>query len=550
MASLISLPNELKDLVFQHLCCADFVRLARTCRELHAIALPIAYQDLAVTWNNRVGGEGGGEGEGVGGGREDSAYLDLAVTRTPQLHSLLRTMVQRPEYADCVKTLRLEAVKCSRFGTHGHGDFCVDIPSSDVKVNEADEVMLRRALENMGLSEDESWTKAIETKQQFFIVMAMVVAHCSKLERLDLSILFLLQNDWFEDMIQNGLIGENGLCRWMADLKHLRLTCDTSGFEWTPGCLDFKDTALYPFFLRNLEILEFERFETYHVELDEIWIWPTIPRASLVTTNLTTLRLLRSSAQSHVIGLILCRTPNLQTFELDIIQPTEFESDSFDFAVLKDSLDQLRTTLTQLTIRFQLYPLDHDIYVGGMQTRTELDAAARGALGSFRKYTALTHLQVSLHTLFGFGNIGGLHKLAAYLPPTLQSLAITDDLWMFADFQEAFEDIDAMAIFRRFLTGEVLASNWPQRRTNYAYERQYLGVTWVPGPDATGGEWKIATPQLKSFVYDLRKRGYLSHEYWNKGMIRKQFRMMCKEQGIQGEVLWEKIRYVMSSMWG
>jgi hypothetical protein len=131
------------------------------------------------------------------------------------------------------------------------------------------------------------------------------------------------------------------------------------------------------------------------------------------------------------------------------------------------------------------------------------------------------------------------------LPPNLQSLTITDDLWMFQDFENAFVDVDAMATFRRFLTGEMLPPEWEEEEFGEDWRGRNAALNWAPGRG--GGEWKVATPKLKKFVYDLRKRGYLSDEYWNKGKIRRQFRNMCKEQGLEGEVLWETIQYVMAS---
>ena len=532
MASLISLPNELKDFIFEHLSCADFVSLSSTCRDLHAIALPLAYRHLSLTWVN----------------------ANVEAARTPKLPSLLRTLIQRPDYAKLITHLAFGAERCIFFEDYNefqsYGDLKVSVPGSEVALNEEGEALLRRALTEMGLSGDKSWTDAVVGHQQFFVVLAMVVACCAKLESLVLSVAFLLQNDWFEESIEKGVAGGSGLSTWTANLKHLRITCNTNGYEWTPGCMQvsLQKAFLYPFYLPKLETLEIERFEGSYDPVD--WqidhedyatpFWPVSPTSPPVAGHLTTLRLLRSSASSEALELLLKQTPNLRIFELDIVAdtPLTHELVPFDFNALKASLDRLQTTLTHLKIRFEKY-------LGCADYEYTLDEWAIGALGSFRKYPALTHLEVSLHVLFDLqpDMYEHLPSLAAVLPPNLHSLTITDDLWMMAEYQEAFEDIEAMAIFRRYLTGEQLPHDWQDRKDSFGFDirRRFLAVTWVPG--ATEGEWKTATPRLKRFVYDLRKKGYLSREYWNKGMIRRQFRMMCREQGLEGEVLWEKIQY-------
>jgi hypothetical protein len=43
MASLVRLPNELKDLVFAHLSSCDLLKLAATCKVIHEVALPAVY---------------------------------------------------------------------------------------------------------------------------------------------------------------------------------------------------------------------------------------------------------------------------------------------------------------------------------------------------------------------------------------------------------------------------------------------------------------------------------------------------------------------------
>jgi hypothetical protein len=524
MASIVSLPNELKDLITAHLSCHDFVRLSQTCRELHAFALPLAYQNLTLTWVSGMGKR----------------------PRSPRLVQLLRTLVERPDHAEAIKNLTFDTDGCMYFD--GEDYLRANIPGSEIELDAENIVLLRRAMADLGLSDDLGWEAAVAGSQRFFVVMAMVVAYCVKLERLDLSVAFTMVNDWLEELVKKKLALRDGNAAWMENLKHVRFVCNTGGNDWTPGIVRLEKAALIPFYLPTLETLEVEHFEDpfrpneWEIEDEELYeidFWPMYPAAPPIANNLTTIRLLRSSAAPQTLNLMLQQTPNLRTLEFDVSQSDQVLT-SLRFDEYKSALDLAQATLENLTIRFQ-------VYAEGQDPRHYEDVV-EGRLGSFRDYLALTHLEVSLHTLFGArahwtGTTAA--SLAAMLPPNLQSLTITDDLWMFQDFENAFVDVDAMATFRRFLTGEMLPPEWEEEEFGEDWRGRNAALNWAPGRG--GGEWKVATPKLKKFVYDLRKRGYLSDEYWNKGKIRRQFRNMCKEQGLEGEVLWETIQYVMAS---
>ena len=149
---------------------------------------------------------------------------------------------------------------------------------------------------------------------------------------------------------------------------------------------------------------------------------------------------------------------------------------------LRAALDQVQSTLTDLSIR---------IDVGSDPDRARADPADHsaamlsGSLGRFRDYIGLTHLDISLHVLVGSEDISHDISLAAVLPPSLQSLTISDDLYGFVECEGRFEEAAVMSIFRDYL-GEMRA---------------------------VGGQWMTATPYLKSVAYDLTRRGHLSQEY-------------------------------------
>lgn len=524
MASLDCLPNELKDYISAHLSSNDLLRLSTTCRALYAYAQPLAYRNVTLTWSRHQ-----------------------QKSRSPQLYALLRTLLENPNHASGVRQLAFEAERCLYFVVDGYGEYDsetdqhymdrgslkVNIPGCHKKPEEEEMALLHRAIASQELEGHGNWKDEAIRSQELFACMAMIVTHCDKLESLDVSVAFTIASNWFEELIQIGGPGPDGSSIWLENLRHLRLSCNTGGYDWTPRCMEIQQAALYAFYLPKLQTLELAQFHNpFDEQMEdtdfEACFWPAMHQD--IPLALTTLRFIRTSVSPRTLRTLLERTPNLRTLEFDAFE--NHEINLFDFFDFKSAIDIVKETLTSLTLRFEYYA-DED------NDPRWVNEATTGCLGPFRDYLALENLEISLHTLFGRDAEpdGRLPPLAHMLPPNLQTLTITDDFWLYDDFQQAFMDFDAMAIFRRFLAGQVLAEGETyHRRFSVTGVQRWTQV--LPQP-----EWRIATPKLKKCVYDLRKRGYLSREYWNKGKARKQFRTMCKEQGLRGEVLWEKIQY-------
>jgi hypothetical protein len=337
--------------------------------------------------------------------------------------------------------------------------------------------------------------------------MGWIIEHCVNLESLELCSSFCNESTWFEDEIQNNW---HSRPQWMSALKRVRLTYDIDRDDWIPDSLVSGQETLRLFNLPSVETIELEHFCPLENFASNSWLLGSPPAAQ----HLTTLRIGRSSAKASLLGLVLMQTPHLRIFELDCLY--HLKRRPFDLDELKTGLDRVQATLERLEIRYELY-FDED----HCENVIDLDYVTSGTMGSFRRYQHLKQLEISLHVLFGSGNsLGGVFSpLSAVLPPNLEDLVITDDLYMFNEFQQYFEDEAAMAIFKKYLTG----GDWD-------------GQTWVSG--AEEGEWKIATPNLKRFVYDLRERGDWTHGYWSQKSIRKELRQLCEKQGIKSKVLW------------
>jgi hypothetical protein len=448
MASLIALPNELSDLIFEHLTTPEFISLSKTCKHLHARALPLSYKHLTLMWYN----------------------TSERTIKNPNTISLSNRLEANPELKNSVRRLTLETSECISFSDDG--EVRVSIPGREC--------------------------------MSFYDTIRDIIVHCDRLERLDISIAFMIDDPCYFEKLMHSMKYMPGT----KTLKHLHLTCDdTSQDDWVsnPG-IAYDEFGMF-FSLPHLETIEmdyfdpFDRYEAADAENeDEIEpsLWPLANPE--VSEHLHTLRLACSPAPAFAFELILRETPKLRVFDIELYQhPATMW---FNLDKLKTGLDHVQSTLTNIRIRYDVY-LDEAYCI----STADFYEILSGGLGSFHDYAALTHLEISLHVLFGVDDslLDVFYPLSAVLPPNLETLVITDDLYRFGAFQGHFDDGNAMNIFKRFFEEE----------------------------------WREATPHLKQFMYDLRDRGDFSIGYWHQRKNRKELRALCKAQGIAGRVLWE-----------
>jgi hypothetical protein len=208
----------------------------------------------------------------------------------------------------------------------------------------------------------------------------------------------------------------------------------------------------------------------------------------------------------------------------------------FHLLTLWDALQHIRTTLTDLIVRYEHY---NNVYLDYAARETE--DTVIGSLGPLDDFPLLTNLTTSLPVLFGIKatTLDNTPSLAKYLPTNLETLTITDDLWEYEELQGRYEDVNAMAVFRQYLAGET-----PSRRPNtsepYTLEttrgkvdidKIENGLLWMQDREP---EWKAATPRLKKLTYDLTK---LCCGYWSLSKPKEQLLGLCESQGIEGQVL-------------
>ncbi|KAH7410032.1 hypothetical protein DE146DRAFT_334646 [Phaeosphaeria sp. MPI-PUGE-AT-0046c] len=460
MGSLMNLPNELQDVVVKYLTTPSLINLARTCKHFREIALHKAYQHLSLTWINAP---------------ED-------IRRNPRLNYLHQTLDSKPDLERKVKHLTLSTLGCISFDDEGHYNIAISY---------------------------------YEQLASLFLDLERLISRCP-CESLEVAVELYLISDpisrqsWIARLFEQALRRQE-LPSWMRTLKDVRTTCEFTKFDWEPNQTTSRFQSLVFFMLPNIEVLNLAYFDPGialnedgdEPDDDEIirtfWAFRPFPPANPV--HLHTLRIGFSSTRALLLEIVLKNLPNLRVFDIDLFQ----HEDNFEFDLdrLKMGLDHVKDTLTHLRLRYDV------IDDGSIEDTKDLTNVASGRIGSMREFTALTHLEISLQVLFGYEDChsGIFYPLSAVLPPNLEIISIPDDLYMFLDFMQSFEDAQAMEFF-----------------TNYLKEE----------------EWKEATPKLRKFTYDLRQRGKeYTIRYWDLEEKREALRSMIKAQGIEGTLLWD-----------
>ncbi|CAN9436384.1 unnamed protein product [Alternaria alternata] len=530
MSPITDLPTELLECIVLDLESRDAVNLAQTCKTLHTVALPAAYNTTTLLWDNTS------EDDEYGGTDDDR--------KGPKIQALVRTLKKKPQYINWVKNLEFIAENCLEYNFEdvlGYGFPRIDY---DMKDEEWMDEMFSVYADPKDTSVQ--WPELDDDHARHMLVALLIGICQARLESLTIAWEFFPFNQWFPTMMKHG-IGKNATeddgPKWFANLKTVRVELEESDMAeaWGQNFLEPQGTLLLFFYLPVVESLQIiacsERDDYGNVSSKEEGVdlsfeWPLeIPP---VPRTLTTLRLIRSSMDPLTIHHLLRQATNLRVFEYDCYTHPHFAP--LQLSILKDALRNIHSTLTDLIVRYQHYNSEL-----AYNPARETENAVGGSLGPLHDFPVLTNLTISFPVLFGTeaAALDSTPNLAEFLPATLETLTITDDLWKYEDLQGKFEDVYAMAFFRQYLAGE-RPSRPLERLEPYTLEttrgkvdldKVENGVLWVQDQEP---EWKVATPRLKKLRYDLTK---LCCGYWHLSKPREQLLGLCESQGIEGEVL-------------
>lgn len=275
----------------------------------------------------------------------------------------------------------------------------------------------------------------------------------------------------------------------------------------------------YPGSLITLFLMRCEKVEEL-VICNDVLSFIDLTHLSL-TTRLATLRLRRCAEPPQTLERLLQHTPKLKLLEYDAFLASS--TTPLDCTVLRNVLHHVRSSLTELVIQY-------DVFADQAEDPENLVRVCAGSLQPLRDLTSLESLHISLAVLFGQVREVDAPLLADILPASLQQLTICDDMWGYDAFTE-WEGKQIMAVLKAFFVGEKrVDGEWNAREEDYDFEWERAGE---PG-------WKSATPKLKEFVLDIRKRGHQLYYCWDVEQS-DEVKRMCQSQGIKCEVL--EIKY-------
>jgi hypothetical protein len=486
MASITSLPNELTDMIFAYLPFWSILGLSKTCKRLYKATLPLLYRDINMQWKGQ------------------------STSKRPKIEKLLRTLIEKPEVARMVKNIQLCARNCVFWTDDGALKLSRKITS--VFMSREERRLYEHTIETLPLSQAEYWKEVIARDDNLYAIMPLVISQCTHLESLSTSILFLLDVDWLKDLIRYA-VNSSQESRQLSKLARVTVTSDAYGDDWTTEPLSLKETLLYLFYLPNMSTLDLTAIaddpEPLH-HLHQIPVakfWPlNIPTAH----NLNTLHLRRSQVSPNILGYLLKQTPNLRILRYDCFKPAS--SGRLDLTALRAGLQNVRSTLTDLIVRFDMYT-DNDSWA-----IEEVPSACIGRLGSLHDLTALATLSVSYVLLFGELGVTPVHEqqLAYVLPQQLQKLTLYDDLWGYEAFGTT-EGVPLMETFEDYFRGDP------------------IGVAHQPNQDAQRtrlADSCLGTLELTEFVLDIRSRRWAYDSYWKDLDTKLKLERVCNDTGI------------------
>jgi hypothetical protein len=500
MASITTLPNEITDVILNDLPSDSTLSLSKTCKRLYKATLPRIYRDISMQWTGLA--------------------PDRTTPRRPKIERLLYALISKPELARMVRTIQFRARDCVFWRDDGAVQLSVQF--SDVYISAEEKRLYKRIIDafSLPLPQTEHWKRELSGESNLYVIMMLVISQCTHLESMSTSIVFLLQGDWLKDLVRHALRSTQE-AQQLRKLAHVEVTSDAHGEDWRTEPLCLKETLLHLLYLPNMSTLDLtaitDASDLYHhsrqISNTNFWPLDNIPTAR----NFTALHLRRSEISLNTLEGLLAQTPKLRELRYDCFKP--FSSGKLDLTTLRAGLEHVRSTLTHLTVRCEMY-IDED--GDGIE---EIESVTSGRLGSLQDFTELTTLSVSCAVLFGESDVTPGHEwqLASVLPLRLQKLTIYDDLWGFDSFGLP-EGVPRLTMFEEFFKGGTLGSTTAFSQTPRVQQTKLK-------------HFRSATPALTTFVFDIRNRIWALAGYWKYSDASSHLVHMCESEGVSCTIL-------------
>lgn len=377
--SLPDIPTELKDAIFTYLPTRDVLNLISTCRSLRVTSPSTLYRRVSVDWSS---------------------------TQSELVNTVLKSMSQNPTCFQYIKQVKLGATSEEKPALR---------PNEDA-VLEGLNAQWNTAGSNQEAGSPSSPGGPVAAK-----ILPLSLWQCTQLESLQVDIeLLKWHRRWYGEDLLGDLVNPKILSRFQH-LKHFAITT-----EGVPEGPPYWGEAKRPF------IIHAEYF--HHLFLSALNLpsirditipWVPSPssekwqfRAGHPLPNLHTLHLHQTSLPPTSLSNLLPQTPHLVTLTYDF-RPS-FSETSIPLSTLQSSLSILKSTLRHLSLRIQ----------PSKDSPANARNAVQGSLSTtLSSFPHLSHLNISLMTLYGDTNPSETAPLDMVLPHSLHSLTINDDLW-------------------------------------------------------------------------------------------------------------------------
>jgi hypothetical protein len=507
MATLTSLPPELKGCVLDHLSFADTNNLSKTCKSLRAVAYPALFRNIQV--GTRFGGS--------------------VLSHVSQLLSLIRTLITNRGLARRVKTVKFHnafksydiseyrqdertmmqhAIECSQEGRNlientsrpPHLPFIVSFEKLPLE------------------SSDNENTWSFEIPR---VPIMLLLCQCYLLEHLTIP-LGLLKH-YIRVRIQPQtppFIGQaKDELNMLDNLSSLIVR--SNGSESKPiKRNELEETFHLILSLPKLKFLELECMPEL-TEAPEKRLSDSLPpNEQSIAKELKTLRIVYQGVPSSTLSIILRHAPYIQTLYYHIVK-NYHSGDRLDLGSLRIELQLARSILKHLSINYMQY---------GKKEKVVPYSVPEGDVSLFHDFTELVTLECTLEFLFGQTDmsIDRPCSLADFFPPHLEQLTIQASPWKSDELVRSTELALTMVVFREFFAGEKMLDNWTP-------DVKVQDIYWTK---VSEGSWKSAVSNLKGFTFDCTG----SRHFWRKpGSIPEgplgHLQLMCESQGIRCQIL-------------
>ncbi|CAI6334884.1 unnamed protein product [Periconia digitata] len=545
MASLESMPNELKNNVFRRLAFSDILNLAKTSKELYLVCQPAIFRNVWIGRSEVHSRPSMAYNRGFLAGRTAKGAVHINESR--QLKSFLHALIANPELGRLVANVKVNHVDKE----HEHDE---DGLYGGLGISLDDYIVYAGAIDALKAPGAEHWKSAIAgsfstllerpwsnvtlKEHQIDALVSLILYQCTEVRDLSIRLDLLGWNPWLMSLLEQAsdTSESNGGLKALGQLSRVSICW----VDWTIAAPEEEAPLIHSIIntlykLPSLQSLtvgpdehSLRRVEWESRERQQQSV-PAMSEILPVAAKLTTLRLLRSRLPPQDLKLMLQSTPNLENLEYDSNRNTGRFDRCLDLTLTKEAFNECQDTLQTIILSHPRDPQDYD--------NPHEYKPFKNSLGSLCDFTALVSLEVSFAMLFGhdytWSHGPEYPDLASYLPSRLRRLKITTDAWEELEYNvyPAYPGYPAssptMVVLKKFFAGEELAAEC--QRQLY---REYKDVEWERVQEPT---WKTATPKLKEFSYSKCRAGSW-RDHSNPLGPRCDLIRMCENQGIKCDV--------------